>query len=74
MLKQNAISNVIRMDIAAASARLCVETSRTYRGAVLAKAAASARLCVETSVKISIRRLSIAAASARLCVETHKII
>ena len=60
--------------LAAASARLCVETCDIL-GILenLTDAAASARLCVETSRVFLIVKLYFAAASARLCVETQQL-
>ena len=55
---------------AAASARLCVETSPVIGVTRDEFAAASARLCVETWILKSKTVPSGAAASARLCVET----
>ena len=56
--------------LAAASARLCVETRQriTLEGNFIA--AASARLCVETHFSSLCLGVNLAAASARLCVET----
>ena len=56
--------------LAAASARLCVETGSRVVASQLCPAAASARLCVETiNVWVGLSDED-AAASARLCVET----
>ena len=56
--------------IAAASARLCVETNYVSFEEMIAIAAASARLCVETNCFCKSYGSDMAAASARLCVET----
>ena len=56
--------------VAAASARLCVETIRLSAVIVTGAAAASARLCVETPHNTIFALDRRAAASARLCVET----
>ena len=55
---------------AAASARLCVETSYPTKKRYRHLAAASARLCVETDDYYYQLNAAQAAASARLCVET----
>ena len=71
VLKQNGMGQTGIPDVAAASARLCVETQKVYRFSQrCTDAAASARLCVETPNKSVAEALSCAAASARLCVET----
>ena len=58
---------------AAASARLCVETTGAISSDTDVKAAAaSARLCVETQSALRCAFKLMAAASARLCVETIK--
>ena len=56
--------------IAAAFARLCVETVFAFAMITPCIAAAFARLCVETSRHQQILRRRVAAAFARLCVET----
>ena len=56
--------------MAAASARLCVETTWGTFKQIPIGAAASARLCVETSNTRNTQFMPNAAASARLCVET----
>ena len=59
--------------MAAASARLCVETKNACFTLALRRAAASARLCVETlRYRLMTSENNVAAASARLCVETPK--
>ena len=58
--------------MAAASARLCVETLRNIHTLHHVTAAASARLCVETTVAHQFLFGVNAAASARLCVETQE--
>ena len=60
--------------MAAASARLCVETALLGVYTPLATAAASARLCVETKRRLKWDGNDIAAASARLCVETGEML
>ena len=55
---------------AAASARLCVETSFWIAVPVVAAAAAFGRLCVETNAEDLVATPKAAAAFARLCVET----
>ena len=56
--------------MAAASARLCVETKEHRDCVSRFDAAASARLCVETIALVCEIPKPSAAASARLCVET----
>ena len=56
--------------MAAASARLCVETKEHRDCVSRFDAAASARLCVETIALVCEILKPSAAASARLCVET----
>ena len=57
--------------LAAASARLCVETLYPIILFLMRYAAASARLCVETWFGWMWSDRNRAAASARLCVETN---
>ena len=57
--------------MAAASARLCVETKEHRDCVSRFDAAASARLCVETIALVCEIPKPSAAASARLCVETN---
>ena len=57
--------------IAAAFARLCVETLLNIVFNDELVAAAFARLCVETALQESIEKNDEAAAFARLCVETN---
>ena len=59
--------------LAAASARLCVETTMSINVASQLAAAASARLCVETAGSYLDAPPQPAAASARLCVETIEL-
>ena len=59
--------------VAAASARLCVETVVFFKGFLCVFAAASARLCVETEKMNNVGFDLWAAASARLCVETFAL-
>ena len=70
MLKRPFNNTNGHLTLAAASARLCVETPIGLLVAAFVAAAASARLCVETANPPNTITSPFAAASARLCVET----
>ena len=70
VLKQQRSDFLKQINMAAASARLCVETPIGLLVAAFVAAAASARLCVETANPPNTITSPFAAASARLCVET----